>query len=505
LLRLTAAGAAATSRQVWPAHKPAKRRTLYYNDARHYYLFVFEPPMRMEDAWRPVDEVAGTAVDTFVYGVERGDGLFYPSKVGLRFGADIQPFTMSAYWRVWENMQSLMDRGLDPLAVLRDRARAKGLDFFASVRMSSYGGMNPKFKVTDGGRGLAHPEVRDHQFAVLEELVNRYGVDGIELDFAAAPGGMPPILPPGDAREFTPVFTDYAGRISRMARGRPGKPCHVAARVYPTEAMCLAQGLDVRDWMRRSLVDSVTPMLYIDFNLDPDMPFDWLVQEARGSSVAVYPILQPYIRDEQTGSPARLYTTPEIMRAAAANYWDRGADGLYTWFMRWPLGDAERRTLAELGDPELIRRATKRYVLRRRSKQASALGYDAGLPVEIPSAGAARFYPVHFHIADDLDAPDAGPRRVVLRILVTNLVSADRFMVKLNQRSLAGETCLRDFGDPVSPYAGQWLEFHLRGVRPRRGENTLEVSLDKRPPGLQGGVTVEEIEVLIDYGIYAPA
>ena len=48
-----------------------QRRTIYFNDARHYYLFVFEPPMTMEDAWRPVDEVAGTSVDTFCYGVER--------------------------------------------------------------------------------------------------------------------------------------------------------------------------------------------------------------------------------------------------------------------------------------------------------------------------------------------------------------------------------------------------------------------------------------------------
>ena len=49
-----------------------KKRIIYMNDARHYYLFVFEPPMTLEDAWVPVDEVAGTAVDTFCYGVERG-------------------------------------------------------------------------------------------------------------------------------------------------------------------------------------------------------------------------------------------------------------------------------------------------------------------------------------------------------------------------------------------------------------------------------------------------
>ena len=29
-----------------------KKRTLYFNDARHYYLYVFEPPMTLEDAWR---------------------------------------------------------------------------------------------------------------------------------------------------------------------------------------------------------------------------------------------------------------------------------------------------------------------------------------------------------------------------------------------------------------------------------------------------------------------
>ena len=74
-----------------------KRRTIYFDDARHYYLFVFEPPMTMDDAWSPIDQVVGTAVDTFAYGVARGDGLFYPSRVGTRFGTDIQSFEKAAY------------------------------------------------------------------------------------------------------------------------------------------------------------------------------------------------------------------------------------------------------------------------------------------------------------------------------------------------------------------------------------------------------------------------
>ena len=95
--------------------------------------------MTLEDAWRPIDDVAGTNVDTFVYMVERGDGLFCelhrpiippqlkvaalsdPSEVGGQFGSDIQPFEQVAYWRAWHNMKSLEQRGLDPLRVLVDR------------------------------------------------------------------------------------------------------------------------------------------------------------------------------------------------------------------------------------------------------------------------------------------------------------------------------------------------------------------------------------------------
>ena len=97
-----------------------KRRTIYFNDARHYYLFVFEPPMTMQDAWRPVDEVAGTAVDTFIYGVE--------------------------------------------------------------------------------------------------------------LDFAAAPGGMPLCLRPEDVAEYTPVLTEYVRRISSMVRGSTVRGSKVRGR-----------------------------------------------------------------------------------------------------------------------------------------------------------------------------------------------------------------------------------------------------------------------------------
>lgn len=479
-----------------------KRRTIYFNDARHYYLFVFEPPMKLEDAWVPIDECAGTTVNTFAYGVARGDGLFYPSKIGRRFGEDIRPFNHCAYYRVWENMQSLIDRGLDPLTVLIDRAHAKGMEFFASLRIAGYGGMDPSHNVSNGGKGLAHEEVRQHQFDVLKELIMDYDTEGVELDFAASPGGAPPILREKDVNQYTPVITEWVRGVSAMARGRTGKPGLVGARVYPSEELCLRHGLDVPTWLQEGIVDYIVPMLYIDTNLDPDMPFDSLVEIAHANDVSVYGMLQPYTQNSAAGAPVRVYNTPEAIRAAAANFYAKDVDGVYTWFMKWPLGDAERRSLAEIGDPDLIKESNKLYVQRRRMEMAVKMGYDATLPIEIPMANPGKTYKIPFTIADDIAADARRIRQVRMELKIFNIVSADRLTVRLNGQPLDGETCLRTYSGNITPYQGQKLEFHLEKVRPRRGDNSVEISLDRRPKGFAGGISIEEMEVYVEYGVF---
>ena len=478
-----------------------QKRTIYFNDARHYYLFVFEPPMTLQDAWLPIDEIAGTAVDTFVYGVERGDGLFYPSRVGMRFGQDIQPFQMAAYWRTWHNMQSLIDRDLDPLQVLIDRAHEKNIDFIPSLRMVSHGGMDPAHRLENGGRGLVHPEVRDHQFAVLEELTTEYPTEGVELDFAL-PGGSPRVLRPEDVPSATPLITDYVEKISEMVRGRPGGAGQVGVRVLPTEEMNLDQGLDVRSWLERGLIDFAVPLRYGYMILDPDLPMDWLIEAAHVSDTAVYGMLQPYVCDEQTSAPQRVWPTPEQMRAAAASYWSRGVDGLYTWFMRWPLGDTERRILTELGDPDLIAEEDKHYVLARDVQTDPTAHYQVHLPVEIAASDTGTRHPIPFHIADDVEGAKDRIRQIQLKLNITDLVSADRISIHLNGQSLAGEICRRSCGSDIAPYIGQWLEFDLRDVLPRKGENLLEVSIDQRVEGLVGPLRVEQVEIVVEYGPY---
>ena len=481
-----------------------KKRIIYYNDARHYYLFVFEPPMRLQDAWVPVDEVAGTAVNTFLYGVARGDGLFYPSKVGGRFGEDMEEIEQAAYWRAWYNMQSLIDCGLDPLTVLVDRAHDKGMDFIASLRMGAHERIEPAHLIENGGGLMAHEQVRDHHYRVLEELCGDYEVDGVEMDLATPGGGL--IMPVEQAEGNIQVMTEYVERVATMVRKRG---VDLGVRVLPTEEMNLAQGMDVPTWLTRGLVDFAVPMRYGYQILDPDMPFDWLVEAAHRSDASVYPSLQPYADHKQVdGGSERIWATPAQVRAAVANYWDRGADGVLSWFLQWPLGDTERRILSELGDPDIIAERDKCYVVARDSADADTLHYKTNLPVVIEADDEETRHPIPFYIADDTQERRERIRRVLVKIRVGDLVSADQLEFFLNGRSLADQTCTRDLyrrldDIVINAFGGQWLEYHLRPEAwPEKGDNLLEAVLHERAERLFSPLRIEQVHVLVEYGPY---
>ena len=218
----------------------------------------------------------------------------------------------------------------------------------------------------------------------------------------------------------------------------------------------------------------------------------------------VYGMLGHAMRSEEawTGDRTTLVVQkppPEVFRAAAANNWSLGVDGLYTWFLPWPLGMEQRGILSELSDPDHTVEGDKRYVLRRRTETATALGYTAPLPLELAAAEAGVPHRVAFSVADDLSAA----RRfrvgsVQLRLNISNIVTQDRLRIELNGESLEGERCTRDIGRHDAA-RDQWLTFELVEVLPRAGENVLAVTLLSRPAGLAGSVTVEQIEVAVRY------
>lgn len=485
-----------------------KARTLYYNDARRQYLFVTEPPMTLEDAQRPVDEVAGTAVDTFTYAVARRDGLFYPSKVGMRFGGDILPFGNATWWRAWHNMQSLIDQGLDPLRVLVDRAHEKGMTFIACLRVGAFGEMDASLNVRHEGLGYKLPQVREHALAVAQELAAEYPLDGIELDFTDPSGPASSTLlgyfAAEDVLAYTPVMTDWVRHVSKAVRGRVDGPGLVGARIYPTEHINLGAGLDVQTWLREGLVDYVAPNIRGPRILHQNMDVEWLVEAAHDNGISIYPLLHPMYRDDA-------YATSDMMRGAFANYRDRGVDGLYIWALKWPLGAEQRGILTDQGDSaDLGNRAKHYFIPQRRPSVEGANSYESVLPLSIASNDTGVKYAVSMYVADDLAEDPA--REVCLRLFVTGLVDADQFTIYLNERSIMHEQSRRYFDDVITPEAGRWVEITLADVRPNMGENVIEIDLHRRGAndvsnpaaahgtGLAQPFVVEDVELIIADG-----
>jgi uncharacterized lipoprotein YddW (UPF0748 family) len=317
-----------------------QKRVLYANDARHFYLFAHEPPMAMQDAWRCVDEIASTSVDTFVYMVQRGDGLFYNSKVGRQFGSDMvdSGFWLVAFYRAWHNMKSLEAQGQDPLTVLIDRSHQKGMEFIASYRVTSYLGLEELVEfersATDGALNqplnpgaLAQPEVRAHQFAILTELMTDYACDGLELDFGM--GGIVPENSTGE--ELAPVLTEWVASISAMARTNGGI---LGVRIYPTLARNMEMGLDVTAWIERGLVDYLMPYEYGLFELDSQMPITWVIDACKDTDISVYGYCcgnPDGLVNSQPGRPLGnpvesrgVFSESAAIRAGAANLWAAG-------------------------------------------------------------------------------------------------------------------------------------------------------------------------------------
>lgn len=274
----------------------------------------------------------------------------------------------------------------------------------------------------------------------------------------------------------------------------------IGARIFPTEELNRQTGLDVDTWLREGLVDYVAPAVYSAFVLDANMPIDWLVNAAHEQDISVYGVLQPFCTNERRRFQALKHSTPAMIRAAAANFLELGTDGFYTWHLPWPLGAVERGILTELGHPDLMEELDKQYFLRRRAEGAS-FEYETFLPLEIPSH-PVKGYQIPFSIADD--PHNDRIHHVQLRMNVANVVSADTLEVFLNGRSLAGETCTRTLDGRIAPYREFWLEFELETVRPQRGRNILEISLKRRPPGLAGLITINDVEVIVEYSALTP-
>ena len=505
----------------------SKQRLIFYSDARHTHIYAYDPPLRVEDAVAPVDDVAGTGVDTFVYGFGAGLTMYHNTKVGETWAEHLieagkttfrepEIHNTFPFWRAYSNIKSLRDRGLDLLELLTDRAHEKGLKMWGSIRTNH--GQDPAFIDTADNSTFkidhpelhlktalghpfnwAYPEVRAERLALLEEAVTNYDLDGMEIDFAFSQY----LFEQGQVDENRHLVTEFmtdARRIVDKAAVDRCKPFVLGARVFPTPESNAATGLDIADWLEHGLVDFFVPAVYGPMQMDVNFPIEWLVDLTDGTNCEVYPALLNKVFSVHTSgihqTNRRIYehsATPEHFRAGAAAYWAKGADGIYLPWFDWPVGPDEKQVLSEIHDPDLLREKSKHYWSPTQDVDGDYEAYASQLPLTLKTGVDAAEQVVHLYLADD----DPGSE-VHLRLKLTGSVAADVMSVTLNGAPLDWETCrVTRHGGGGDIFA--WADFPIEPDMLRRGVNHIGVAVLSRPENLVASVVLQSVEVLIDY------
>ena len=205
------------------------------------------------------------------------------------------------------------------------------------------------------------PPVRDYYFAILQELCTNYDVDGVELDFQR----FPKFFPSDKLDEGTSVMTAFVRRIKemmdRIGRER-GKSLKLCIRVPETLAKCQEAGLDVPGWDAAGLVE----MINISSFYNHTMQLDIEGFRAKTKRAKLYGEMNYVTYQTPKIKSGRRYTTFEIYRASALNFFHRGADGLSLFNYDYvPAGRRLAMTegLKRITDIEFLKTQSKDYVV----------------------------------------------------------------------------------------------------------------------------------------------
>ena len=492
----------------------ARRRIMYNNDRGSV---IFPPhlyPMSLEQYYDCVDQLLGTQIETYVQCIS--------GTTHREAGGEIQrPYvgSGSSRWREARNWRHVDSLGIHPPTGLLDRAKDKGLEAIASLRMndahfaysqegpeapgqaSKFWREHPECRIdptVDTGRVLrstadwprvlydySHPLVQELVLDIIDRTFEKCDADGFELDFLRHPY----FFKPEEALDNLDVMTDLLKRARHRLDeigAAKGRHLVLGALVPAGAGRAREKGLDVLTWIAEGLLDYVVPKHYVLFLMD--VPIEEYVVAADGTRTQVYACLENWPSTE-AGDPI------ESFRGAAASYWESGVDGiyLYNYFNHrpHPHTDADRRILQEIGDPQLIRRKDKRFALISVDPKES---YQ--LPLELTGD-----HSVHFTLGDDADSASEewSLKSVRLRLEFSNLVvEEDQVEFELNGAVLPFDRFEPKFD--VASYDFKWLEYDLtRGQLPRKGANELVIRLKGRCPEISYPLLLKQLEVLTRY------
>ena len=332
------------------ASAAAAKPILVINEDNDHYFKLSSERMNEASLKAYVDDICRGAVTHF-FMCPQGQRASFDSKTWepIWKGLD-EPDTEGRTNNIWcVNAKKLFDAGIDPYRVWIARVRERGVSPWMTMRMNdvhfcaisnyfrntTFHKSHPEWRcvpnATNGWEELSldysRREVYDYHLAMAKELLDRYDIDGLELDWMR----FTRHLTPGRERELSGVLTSFMRRcrahVDEAARRR-GHPILVSARVPTTYAEARSRGFDPETWAREGLIDWLITTNFYDTNDFEIDVADWTRRLAAANPrVRVFPGASDNLKKDGQGCPIP-------MTAADFSRWSgemrrRGATGLY--------------------------------------------------------------------------------------------------------------------------------------------------------------------------------
>ena len=133
------------------------------------------------------------------------------------------------FQRAYRNAQQLIAEGRDLLHIVCDRARAKGLLIYP-LAPGGRADLGEGLRIGDTQLAdFARPEVREMRFALIEETLQNYPVDGYELNLNHYAGGA--FFHPDDMERGRSIFTDWLQRVRDGCQAKAAPTASWALRI----------------------------------------------------------------------------------------------------------------------------------------------------------------------------------------------------------------------------------------------------------------------------------
>ncbi len=511
-----------------------KPRMMYYTDARHPLVYMYEPPMRKEEFESTIDELVGTPIEAVMFCLGDGRTVMHDSSAGELWGHNVEKWDHVIFRRAHQNIKSLIEEDNDPLRIICDRAHAKDMLLYPTllaqlpsgvrggpgydIRSSDFRLDNPQLEIgaseniSPSYPGLhcadfKHQEVRDERFGIINEVLNNYPVDGFELQL----NFWPYYFHPQEIDEGTKTMTNWMEDIYHSVKqGHPDREFVVT--IPANMDVCLSRGLDIREWIRRGIVDVLVgqplqrPELmdpngaFLTYDAETLANLRSLVKATSNTDCRVHATVNNSIDSD------RLSNAPiEMIRAAAGNFWEQGIDGMYVnWFGSWPYQSEFYESLRELPHPDIMAPKDKHYHV------PTAMGIDpeGKLAKQLPAdLVVGSHVPIDLTINDDLLLWDDAARvhEVILRFRITSATELDEFGFKLNGMDLPSNlmrkiNSMYAMSSPRYRVFGQWFIFRLDKTHwPVKGSNALEISILSRDPVTTPTPSLRDVELETKY------